>query len=80
MAVASVQKPGAPTVSRGTVELLLDLVEIKLGCVEVHDREDRRELRALERARAELTALLGRSAPGAAGPRPRPSAPARFAA
>jgi len=63
MAVSSAQKRAAPVVSRNTLELLIDLVEIKLGCVEVYDREDQRELRALERAKAELNALLaGRTA------------------
>jgi hypothetical protein len=42
------------TLSAKTVETLLDLVEIKLSCVEVWDREDRRELRALEACKREL--------------------------
>jgi hypothetical protein len=47
--------------SRNTLEMLLDLVEIKLGCIEIYDREDNRELRALERARGEIMSVLGRS-------------------
>lgn len=43
--------------SRRTIETLLDLVEIKLGQIEVTDREDARERRALETAREELLAL-----------------------
>ena len=50
-------------VSGPTAELLLDLVEIKLGCIEVYDRDDARELKALQKARKELCSLLGRSAP-----------------
>ena len=78
MAVAAIQKPGAPAVSRNTIELLIDLVEIKLGCVEIYDREDARELRALERAKAELGALIGRKAASglpatAGGPGRRPA-------
>ena len=65
MAVAAASKTGSPVVSRNTVELLMDLVEIKLGCVEIYDREDARELRALERAKAELASLLGRKAAAA---------------
>lgn len=56
--MASLQK--SPAVSRNTIELLIDLVEIKLGCAEIYDRDDARELRALERAKAELSALVGR--------------------
>ncbi len=43
--------------SRRTIETLLDLVEIKLAQIEVTDREDARERRALEQARSELLAL-----------------------
>jgi hypothetical protein len=53
----------APGLSRGTVKLLLDLIEIKLGCIEIYDREDTREVSALEKARGELSGLLGRQAP-----------------
>ena len=75
MAALAVQKPGSPAVSRNTIELLIDLVEIKLGCVEIYDREDARELRALERAKAELAALLGRKSAAALpiGPGRRPA-------
>ena len=38
-------------------QTLLDLVEIKLSCIEVWNRDDRRELESLERAREELRAL-----------------------
>jgi hypothetical protein len=43
--------------SRRTIETLLDLVEIKLAQIEITDREDARERRALETARSELIAL-----------------------
>ena len=46
--------------SRPAMEILIDLVEIKLSHVEVWDRDDARELRALTRAKAELSALLTR--------------------
>ena len=48
------------SLSRGTVETLIDLVEIKLSCVEVYDRDDARELARLEQGRRELLALAGR--------------------
>jgi hypothetical protein len=40
--------------SRRTLETLIDLVEIKLSCMEVIDREDARELAHLERCLGEL--------------------------
>ncbi len=44
--------------SRRVVETLLDLVEIKLSCMEVHDREDTREATCLEACRQELKTLM----------------------
>jgi hypothetical protein len=46
------------SLSKRSVETLLDLVEIKLSCIEVFDREDQRERHSLEAARKELTALI----------------------
>lgn len=45
--------------SRSSVETLIDLVEIKLSCVEVYDRDDSRELQNLQRCRDELMDLAG---------------------
>lgn len=53
------------TLSKRTLETLIDLVEIKLSCVEIYDRDDARELSALEQCRSELLALAGRTDPGA---------------
>ena len=47
------------SLSRSTVETLIDLVEIKLSCVEVYDREDSRELSNLKRCKEELLDLAG---------------------
>ena len=58
---ASAALPSKPVVSRQSAELLLDLVAIKLSCIEVFDRDDARERKALERARVELESLLGRT-------------------
>jgi hypothetical protein len=52
-------------ISKTTLETLLDLVEIKLSCIEVYDREDSRELAKLEQCRRELIALYGSDAPSA---------------
>jgi hypothetical protein len=46
--------------SQRSIETLLDLVEIKLSCLEVYDREDAREKACLENARKELGAMTGR--------------------
>ena len=49
-----------PALSERSIETLLDLVEIKLSCLEVYDREDAREKACLENARQELGAMIGR--------------------
>ncbi|MEX2632250.1 MAG: hypothetical protein WD341_20150 [Tistlia sp.] len=45
------------SLSKRSLDTLLDLVEIKMSCMEVWDREDRRELQNLELARNELAGL-----------------------
>jgi hypothetical protein len=45
------------SLSQRSVETLLDLVEIKLSCLEVYDREDAREKSYLENARRELSSM-----------------------
>jgi hypothetical protein len=52
------------SLSRRSIHTLLDLVEIKLSCMQVFDREDARELAVLEHARRELAALAGSERPG----------------
>ena len=54
--------------SKRVVETLLDLVEIKLSCIEVYDREDSRELAMLERCRDELQQLRAKTNGGAPAP------------
>ena len=46
--------------TRRSIATLLDLVEIKLSCIEVVDREDHRELKTLRACRDELMQLLER--------------------
>ncbi|MDH3738707.1 MAG: hypothetical protein OER92_05890 [Alphaproteobacteria bacterium] len=46
------------SLSKRTIETLNDLVEIKLSCIQVFDRDDAREMAALENARRELAELL----------------------
>jgi hypothetical protein len=52
--------------TKPTVETLIDLVENKLSCMDVWDREDRRQALLLKRALQELTARSsGAAADGA---------------
>jgi len=48
------------SLSKRSAEMLVDLVEIKLGFLEVSDREDAREFKALQAALRELQSMLGR--------------------
>ncbi len=48
------------SLSKQCLETLIDLVEIKLSCMEVWDRDDARELARLKQARGELMQLSGR--------------------
>jgi hypothetical protein len=45
------------SLSKRSIEMLLDLVEIKLSYMDVSDREDARDMHVLERCREELRAL-----------------------
>jgi hypothetical protein len=45
------------SISKRSVETLLDLVEIKLSSMQVLDREDARELALLESCRRDLLAM-----------------------
>lgn len=45
------------TLSKQSIEMMIDLVENKLSCMEVWDREDRREADTLQRCLVELRAL-----------------------
>jgi hypothetical protein len=66
------------SLSKRSIEMLLDLVEIKISYMDVSDREDARDLQLLERCRQELVALDRGAAeailPFARNPR-RPSRP-----
>lgn len=46
------------SLSKRAIETLIDLVENKLSCIEVIDREDARELASLELAKRQLLALM----------------------
>ncbi len=45
------------SLSRRSVVMLLDLIENKLACMQVLDREDARELATIEQARREILAM-----------------------
>ena len=49
--------------SAPALKVMFSLIGEKLGRMEVMDRDDARELRTLENARAELLGLLGIKAP-----------------
>jgi hypothetical protein len=51
------------TLTKRSVETLIDLVEIKLSCLQVFDRDDAKELAALEQARRELQEILPAQTP-----------------
>jgi hypothetical protein len=58
------------SLSKRSIETLVDLVEIKLSCLDVFDREDAREKACLENARRELVAMMAAKrviAPSATG-------------
>jgi hypothetical protein len=62
------------SLSSQTIDTLIDLVEIKLSCFEVWDREDKRELKALQAARDELrTARRPAARRGAAATAAKPA-------
>jgi hypothetical protein len=54
-----------PLLSQRSIETLLDLVEIKLSCLEVYDREDAREKSYLESSRRELMSMMRSKRPAA---------------
>ncbi len=69
--------------SKRAIETLTDLIEIKLSCMQVYDREDARELAALEQCRRELASLsddgtgmahLAEATKRRRGPKPRVAA------
>ncbi len=43
--------------SKRSIEMLLDLVEIKLSYMDISDREDARDMEILERCREELQSI-----------------------
>lgn len=47
------------SLSRRSIQTLMDLVENKLTSLQVVDREDARELATLEAARRELSSMMG---------------------
>ena len=50
--------------SKKSVETLIDLVEIKLSCIEVFDTHDNQTLKQLEQCRQELYELTGQAPQG----------------
>jgi hypothetical protein len=65
--VATWETRTMPQLSQRSIETLLDLVEIKLSCLEVYDREDAREKAYLETSRRELLSMIQSRRPAALG-------------
>ena len=51
------------SITQRSLETLIDLVEIKLSCMEVFDRDDAREVANLEHCLDELRGLAGQRVP-----------------
>lgn len=66
--------------TRKSLELLIDLVEIKLGSMEVFDRDDQKIVRDLEACRKELSAMSRPARAPVPMPVPAMEAPALAAA
>ena len=52
------------TMTPRSLETLIDLVEIKLSCMEILDKNEAREVANLEQCLGELNVLAGRKAKG----------------
>ena len=51
------------TLSRQSVEILLDLIEIKVSVIQIQDRDDARELNKLRKCRQELLSEKNKLSP-----------------
>lgn len=47
------------TISRESLEIILDLIEIKMSALQIHDKDDAREVTKLRKCRQELLNNLG---------------------
>jgi hypothetical protein len=56
--------------SKKSVETLIDLIEIKLSCIEIFDTHDTRTVKHLEQCRQELYELAGKAPQGEVVPMP----------
>lgn len=45
-------------ISRESLEIILDLIEIKMNALQIHDRDDAREINKLRKCRQELILVL----------------------
>jgi hypothetical protein len=46
-------------ISRESLEIMLDLIEIKVNALQIHDKDDAREVNKLRKCKQELISLLG---------------------
>jgi len=61
--------------SRRSIDILIDLVENRMACMQVIDREDHRQFAILSQARRELQGMKAGPALVATAPRARAVAP-----
>ena len=46
------------TISRESLEIILDLIEIKMNALQIHDKDDAREVNKLRKCKQELISFL----------------------
>jgi len=51
------------TISQQSIEILLDLIEIKVSALQIQDRDDARELNRLRKCRQELLFVQNKTKP-----------------
>ena len=49
-------------ISRESLEIILDLIEIKVNALQIHDKDDAREANKLRKCKQELQSLLSQLA------------------
>lgn len=45
-------------ISRESLEIILDLIEIKVGALQIHDKDDAKEINKLRKCKQELLLII----------------------
>ena len=56
-------------ISHESLEIILDLIEIKMSALQIHDSEDVREVNKLRKCKQEFLALFNEASPRRSGAR-----------